>query len=170
MKKMVRRKQSYEKGTLPNKELRLYIRSFSRSESLREDDITYYKVLKDKLLVSRAVRRGVTNKLFDEIKRNSPFDDKQWSAFLNLNIRTLQRYKVDKDHLFKPGTSERIFELAEVISLGNSVFDSPDDFRIWLMTPSVALGKEKPLDLLDNSYGIDLVMAGLSRIEHGVFA
>lgn len=163
------KEQVIEKKPIPNKELRQYIKSFSRGKRFKQNDVTYYKILKDKLLISTAVRHGVTNQLFDEIKANSPFDDKQWSTFLNLNIRTLQRYKVAKDHVFKPLPSEKIFELAEVIALGNIVFDSPDDFRIWLLTPSIALGKEKPINLLDNSYGMDLVIAELNRIEHGVF-
>lgn len=158
-----------EKKPIPNKELRQYIKSFSRGRRLKQTDITYHKILKDKLLIANAVRHGVTNSLFDEIKANSPFDDQQWSDFLNLNIRTLQRYKVARDHVFKPILSEKIFELAEVIALGNIVFDAPDDFRNWLLTPSIALGKVKPIDLLDNSYGMDLVMAELNRIEYGVF-
>lgn len=163
------KEQATGKKTIPNKELRQFVQSFSRGKRLKQEDVTYHKILKDKLLISKAVRRGVTYPLFDEIKAHSPFDDRQWSTFLNLNIRTLQRYKASKDHVFKPLQSEKIFELAEVIALGNIVFDAPEHFRIWLLTPSVALGMEKPINLLNNSYGIDLVMAELNRIEYGVF-
>ncbi len=152
-----------------NKELKGFIKSFKRSKTLLEEEITYLKVLQDKLLISNAVNRGVTNQLFDEIKLNSPFDDKQWSKFLEINIRTLQRNKAAKDFIYKPSQSERIFELAEVVSIGNTVFDSTDDFKIWLTTPSVALGKEMPINLLNNSYGKDLVIAELNRIEYGIF-
>lgn len=161
--------QQTERKLKTNKELKVFIRSFKRGETFEKDDITYLKVLKDKLLIYRAVRRGVTNQLFNEIKMNSPFDDQQWSTFLNVNIRTLQRYRLEKNHVYKSMQSERIFELAEVISMGNSVFDSPDDFKNWLITPSLALGREKPVNLLDNSYGKDLVIAELNRIEYGVF-
>ncbi|MCD6450054.1 MAG: DUF2384 domain-containing protein [Thermotogaceae bacterium] len=161
--------QQTERKLKTNKELKVFIRSFKRGETFKKDDITYLKVLKDKLLISRAVRRGVTSQLFNEIKMNSPFDDQQWSTFLNVNIRTLQRYRLEKNHVYKSMQSERIFELAEVISMGNSVFDSPADFKNWLITPSLALGREKPVNLLDNSYGKDLVIAELNRIEYGVF-
>lgn len=152
-----------------DKELEVFISTFSRGKTLKANEITYSRVLKDKLLIVRAVRCGITNQLFDEIKMNSPFDDMQWSNFLNINIRTLQRYKREKAHIFKPLQSERIFELAEVVSVGNMVFDSPENFRNWLITPSVALGREKPIELLDSSYGKDLVLAELNRIEHGIF-
>lgn len=152
-----------------NQELKVYIKTFERGKKLRSKDITYSKVLKDKLLISRAVRRGVSNSLFKEIKTNSPFDDLQWSSFLDVNLRTLQRYKKNRKHVYRSLQSERIFELAEVISKGNSVFDTAEHFRIWLNTPSVALGKEKPINLLDSSYGKDLVLAELNRIEYGIF-
>ena len=105
----------------------------------------------------------------DNGRSNSPFDDQQWSSFLNINVRTLQRYKKENDHVFKPIQSEKIFELAEVINTGYEIFDTPEDFNIWLNSPSVALGNEKPIDLLDSSYGKDLVLAELNRIEYGIF-
>lgn len=154
---------------LQDKELRLYIKSLPQGKMIEENSVRYHTILKDKFLIFRAVKRGVTNYLFQEIKANAPFDEKQWSHFLNLNIRTLQRYKSDKTHVFKPILSERIFELAEVVSLGNMVFDSREDFHNWLTTPSLALGKEEPINLLDNSYGIGLVIAELNRIEYGIF-
>lgn len=152
-----------------NEELKVYLKSFHRAKNLNPKDISYSKVLTDKLLIAMAVRRGVTNQLFNEIKVNSPFDDSQWSKFLNINIRTLQRYRGEREHVYKPLQSERIFELAEVVCKGNAVFDNSEHFQIWLNSPSLALGKEKPINLLDSSYGKDLVLAELNRIEYGIF-
>ena len=102
-----------QQSVLIHSQLKSFIKSFPRGKSIKSKDVTYSRVLKDKLLVSRAVCSGVTNPLFNEIKTNSPFDDNQWSVFLDLNIRTLQRYKKDKNHVFKPIHSEKIFELAD---------------------------------------------------------
>ena len=158
------------KGKLKtNEALKAFIRIFPRGKTIKANEITYLSVLQDKLLIAKAVRHGVPNSLFKEIKTNSPFDDIQWSSFLDINIRTLQRYKSAKNHVYKPLQSERIFELAEVVSMGDIVFDTPEHFSIWLNTPSMALGGEKPVNLLDSSYGKDLVLAELNRIEHGVF-
>ena len=150
-------------------ELKIFIKHFERGKDLKPKEITYSRFLSDKLLVAKAVKKGVPTVLFSEIKSNSPFNDIQWSAFLDINIRTLQRYRKEGSHVFKQIQSEKIFELAEVVNLGNEVFDSPEDFTIWLNTPSVALGKTKPIDLLDTSYGKDIIMAELNRIEYGVF-
>lgn len=154
---------------ISNQELKKYLKELPLVQSMEEPAITYGNVLEDKMLVARAVRQGVTRQLFEEIKGNSPFSDQQWSTFLNINIRTMQRYKSTPQHVFKPIQSERIFELAEVVSLGDTIFNSREHFNIWLNTPSPALGDEKPIDLLDSSYGKDLVMAELQRIEHGIF-
>ncbi|BDD11899.1 hypothetical protein FUAX_43310 (plasmid) [Fulvitalea axinellae] len=158
--------QEYTRGS---KALKVFIRKFPRGKSLKAKDISYTSVLKDKLLVARAVKEGVTNALFEEIKGNSPFTEAQWASFLDVNIRTLQRYKGDASHIYKPLQSERIFELAEVISRGNAVFDASEHLDLWLNSPCLALGGEKPIELLDSSYGKDLILAELNRIEYGIF-
>jgi putative toxin-antitoxin system antitoxin component (TIGR02293 family) len=120
-----------------------YLQEFSGSTILQEKEVTYERVLKNKLFVARAVRRGVTFDLFKEIRSNAPFTDTQWAEFLGVNLRTLQRYKKDKKHIFNSLQSERIFELAEVVSLATSIFDTKEHFHIWLNSPSVALGGRK---------------------------
>lgn len=161
--------QIASKKVITDKELRRYMKAISKDESFKQYEITYAKVYKYKFLMTTAVRHGVTYELFEEIKKNSPFDDNQWSTYLDVHIRTLQRYRAKKNHVFNPTLSEKIFELSEFISLGYFVFDSHEDFEIWLSTPSIALGREKPISLLDNSYGMDLVIGELNRIEHGIF-
>lgn len=152
-----------------NEKLQAYAKKFSRAKHLKSKKVSYGAFLQDKLLVTHAVKQGVTMALFEEIKANSLFNDQQWADFLTINVRTLQRYKKEKQHVFKPMQSEKIFELAEVLDTGYKVFDSGEDFNIWLNSPSVALGNEKPMNLLDTSYGKDLVLAELNRIEYGIF-
>jgi putative toxin-antitoxin system antitoxin component (TIGR02293 family) len=151
------------------KELKLYTETLTNENEVNEPVVNYRSFLEDKFLVATAVKRGVTNSLFEEISSYSPFDDQQWSDFLNINLRTLQRYKKESDHTFKPIQSEKIFELAEVINVGHDVFDTHEDFNIWLGSPSVAMGNYKPIELIGTSYGKDLVLAELNRIEYGVF-
>ncbi|MCA1762445.1 MAG: antitoxin Xre/MbcA/ParS toxin-binding domain-containing protein [Cryomorphaceae bacterium] len=156
----------------PNKdhtELKSYVSDVLPLEYKQRKNINYTSFLSDKFMVMNAVKKGITSNLFQEIKSNSLFNDQQWSDFLHINIRTLQRYNKEKAHVFKPLQSEKIFEMAEVMNTGFEVFDTPDQFNIWLNSPSVALGNEKPINLLHSSFGIDLVLAELSRIEHGVF-
>jgi len=81
----------------------------------------------------------------------------------------LQRYKNEKSFYFKSIHTEKIIEIAEVANFGSEIFDTPNQFEIWLKTPSIALGSLKPSVLLKDSYGKGLVMAELNRIDQGIF-
>ena len=59
--------------------------------------------------------------------------------------------------------------MAEVTNFGGEVFDNNDNFYTWLTTISIALGSMKPIELLKDSYGKEMVMEELNRIDHGVF-
>jgi putative toxin-antitoxin system antitoxin component (TIGR02293 family) len=71
--------------------------------------------------------------------------------------------------VFKSLQSEKILELAEVTSLGAAVFDTEEQFYLWLSTPSFALGNLKPIELLKDSYGKEMVINELNRIDQGIF-
>ena len=58
--------------------------------------------------------------------------------------------------------------MAEVTKLGLEVFEDMDKLKLWLNTPNFALGKIKPIELLKDSYGKDLVTSELVRINHGI--
>jgi putative toxin-antitoxin system antitoxin component (TIGR02293 family) len=165
----------YDKLTNPidrpysvTEQLKLFIKSLTK-EKLTESTLTYKVLFNDKLFVAKAIRKGIPYDLFKEIRDNSPFNDEQWSEFLDISPRTLSRYNNVENHIFKSSQSERILELAEVISSGYRVFDAADDFQNWLNSSSQALGFEKPINLLNSSYGKDLIMDELHSIEYGIF-
>jgi uncharacterized protein (DUF2384 family) len=58
----------------------------------------------------------------------------------------------------------------EIAPLGKKIFGSMETFNLWLHTPSFALGSIKPIELLKDSYGKDLVINELHRIDYGIFA
>ena len=59
--------------------------------------------------------------------------------------------------------------MAEVTQLGLRVFGDNDKFKLWLDTPNFALGQMKPIELLKDSYGKELVIGELTRIQYGIF-
>lgn len=128
------------------------------------------QLFNDKLSTIQAIRKGVSIALFDTLKKYIPLTDVQWADFLGISPKSLQRYKNDTDFVFKRLQSEKIIELAEVSKLGLTVFDSKEQFYSWLDTPSFALGSNKPIELIKDSYGKELVMNELHRIDHGVFS
>ncbi len=131
---------------------------------------TFQNFFDDRMLVVHTIQRGIPYALFQQIKEFTPFSDKDWAEFLNLSVKSLQRYKVEKTHFFKPIHSEKIIELTEVALFGTEVFDSSKQFYLWLNTPSFALGNMKPIELLKNSYGKEMVINELNGIEQGIFA
>jgi uncharacterized protein (DUF2384 family) len=60
--------------------------------------------------------------------------------------------------------------MAEVTQAGLEVFDNLNTLKLWLNTPNFALGSLLPIELLKDSYGKDLVLAELIRINHGILA
>lgn len=155
-----------------NEALQVYTRKLNSTTSftIAGEKITYADFFDNKMLIIYAIRKGLPYNLFSKIKDVNPFTDADWAEYLNISQKTLHRHKSEENYLFKPIHSEKIIEIAEVTYYGKQVFDSTEQFYTWLNTPSFALGKLKPAELLKDSYGKELVMAELNRIEHGIFA
>lgn len=155
-----------------DKAIRNYVVKVERESGYKliNKNIGYSDFLKNKMLLVHAIREGVSFELFSLIKEVSPFNDEDWASFLGISTKSLQRNKTKDDFVFKPIQSEKIFELAEVTNLGQEVFDSQSAFYAWLNTPSFALGNLKPLELLKDSYGKEMVINELHKIDFGIFA
>jgi putative toxin-antitoxin system antitoxin component (TIGR02293 family) len=153
------------------KAIRTYVERMNTSKSFKtkSDDLTYSNFFQNKMLIIHSIRQGFPYNLFSLIKEVTPFTERDWAQYLNLSIKTLHRYKKETAFHFKPIHTEKIIELAEVINFGKEVFDSTEQFYTWLNTPSYALGNLKPAELLNDSYGKELVMGELNRIDQGIF-
>ena len=136
------------------------------------EPISFYgnaSILNNPYATSIAIEKGIGYSIFEEIQQLVHLSEQKLADILSLSTKSLQRYKKDKDFRFKPIHSEKLIELAEVANFGIAVFDSKEQFNLWLETPSFDLGNKKPSELLTNSYGIKLVMKELNNIEHGIF-
>jgi|694.fasta_scaffold30485_4 putative toxin-antitoxin system antitoxin component (TIGR02293 family) len=132
--------------------------------------INFQSFLSDKMLIIAAIRAGIPYSLFHTIQACTPFTETDWANFLDISTKSLQRYKVASNFSFKPIHSEKIIEMAEVTQAGLEVFDNLNTLKLWLNTPNFALGSLLPIELLKDSYGKDLVLAELIRINHGILA
>ena len=124
---------------------------------------------RDILLLVQTVRQGIKYPLFVKIASQSPFSLPEWSVFLHLSERTIQRYKKEKK-TFDPIHSEKILEVTLLYKRGIEVFGHTDSFNAWLEAKNVGLGGITPKSLLDTTFGISLLKDELTRIEHGVLA
>jgi putative toxin-antitoxin system antitoxin component (TIGR02293 family) len=136
---------------------------------MKMDEPTFEAFLSNKLLVINIIQQGIPYSLFDIVQEYTPFEMEDWLIFLDISSKTLMRYK-ENEKTFKPIQSEKIIEMAEITHTGLEVFGSMDKFKLWLNTPNFSLGKSKPMDLLKNSYGKDLVLTELTHINHGILA
>lgn len=131
--------------------------------------ISFRTFISDKMLVIDVIRRGVPYSYFKDIQEIAPFRSEDWLSLLNISSKTLLRYK-QNNQKFKPLQSEKIIEMAEVTHAGLDVFGNMEKFRLWLDTPSFALGNSRPLDLLKDSYGKELILTELNNINYGILA
>lgn len=167
------RDKKYSKKMIAvNEAVGAYVESIDSKHKFlkKRDRISLSHFLDDKMLLIYAIRQGISYSLFSEIQSITPFTEEEWAEYLNISTKSLQRYRKAPNHVFKPALSEKIIELLEVVHLGSQVFDTTDQFYAWLHSSSMALGGQKPAELVKDSYGKEMVMEELNRIEHGIFA
>jgi len=153
-----------------NKEIRAFVKNVKMDSHYNiNSDLTYNEFLADCMLLVCSIKEGIPYTLFTLIQDLAPFSDNDWATFLDISTKSLQRYRQSAKN-FKPIHSEKIIELAEVTNLGLEVFGTSEKFRLWLQTPNFALGNSKPIELLKDSYGKEMVMGELTRINHGILA
>lgn len=160
---------NYEKRL--NKEIsQLLKKSISvNAEKKNTKSVTFEEFLYDKMQIIAVIREGLPISIFNLIQKFTPFTDSEWANFLDISLKSLQRYKSSDDHIFKSIHSEIIIAIAEVIKLGLDLFSDIEKLKLWLDTPNFALGKFKPIDLIKDSYGRELVVNEITRINYGIF-
>ena len=131
--------------------------------------VSLKSVFDDRYKMVELIEQGLPYSFFSRLKEVVSFTMSEWSTYLDISLKSLHRYQ-QENRQFKPIHSEKILELAEVITYGIEVFGTSEKLRLWLSTPSLALGHKRPMDLIKNSYGKELVIRELTAIEHGVFA
>jgi putative toxin-antitoxin system antitoxin component (TIGR02293 family) len=134
-------------------------RAVKRNAELEQDTLSMVNLL----------REGVAYSYLSSISDRINFTLADWSSYLHLSGRTIQRYKKDKKP-FDTIYSEKIIQIDQLYKTGTEVFGNLENFRVWMETKSIPLGGIQPKELLDTTYGINLVTDELGRIEHGILA
>ena len=129
-----------------------------------------YEVFEDDdVNLANRVREGVSFNYFSSLASQIQLGLQEWADYLHISERTMQRYKKE-GKTFDPIYSEKIIIIELLYKKGVDVFGIDENFYTWMDTKSIALGGVKPKDLLDTSFGINMVYTELGRIEHGIFA
>ena len=69
-----------------------------------------------------------------------------------------------------PDQSDRLLRILRILAEAEATFADRLRAGLWLRRPTVALGGEAPLDLLDTEIGARQVETMLGRIAHGIAA
>jgi putative toxin-antitoxin system antitoxin component (TIGR02293 family) len=148
----------------------VYKKPKNNKSKVEEVAVAYGKVFDNRMTIIQSIKQGVSFKLFSYIRNRCPFSDEEWATLLGMSSKSLQRYALSKNHVFKSIHSEKILEIAEVCDAGMEVFNDKDDLYEWLTKPATAFDYEVPMHFLDTSYGVQLIYNQLKRYAHGIFA
>lgn len=100
----------------------------------------------------------VNKKYLKRLKSVSSFEKKEG----------LDNFSEQKESNLLNKVDETRLSSAEVTIFGVEVFGDMEKFNLWLDTPNLSLGGLKPIELLKDSYGKELVIGELTRVNHGI--
>lgn len=107
-------------------------------------------------------RRGLPKRSFEKLKQVTGLDYNTMATALGVSSKTLQRKQI-----FDAIQSEKMYELAELYSMGMAYFGEAG-FRRWMERPLFSIGNRTPLELIDVSEGITLLKTEIMRLQHGI--
>jgi putative toxin-antitoxin system antitoxin component (TIGR02293 family) len=122
----------------------------------------------DTFKLVQIAREGISIGEFQYLKEHSPLSDFNWSQFLDISLKTLKRYYRNESHRFGALHSEKILQISQIVYKGEDVFGGLERLGLWLNTPSLMLDGERPIVMLNSSYGQRLVMTELVHIDQGI--
>lgn len=126
-------------------------------------------VVKDSFSLVMEARKGVQATVAFEVAHAMDLHVDQLADILHVTTKTLRNYRQGKRKL-SASLSEQTLKLLALQLKGHKVFGQAAAFRRWLEKPAYGLDEQLPLDLLETSGGIDLVMEELDRIAYGDLA
>lgn len=120
------------------------------------------------LQIVHDARSGIKVDYFFKLGETMGLTSLDMSKVINVSLRTLQRY--DDHFILDADSSSKVLQLKILNVKGLEVFGDQLSFNVWLKLPNPELENSTPFDLLDTSFGYQILHQILGRIEHGIFA
>lgn len=134
-------------------------------KTLNLDDTT----IKNPLDLVNLSREGLPQYVVKRIEKYLSVNSKEMARLLAVSPKTVERYNKDKKKKLSTAVSQRVLKLALVKNECDDVFGGNDNACTeWFNTKVMGLGGKTPLDLMDNEFGIDMVLTELGRIKYGI--
>ena len=159
-----------------------YITEDEAPESIVEEAAVHYETMRvvlggnnlfsvpsfDDMDLIRLSRNGVRKSSLKPLSQYLGITMDKMSTLLHTSHRNIQRK--DDNELLDVYKSERVIEITQIVSRGLGLFGTADNLQQWLHSSIMALGGKKPIDLLDTSFGVRMILKLLGRIEYGVYS
>lgn len=112
-------------------------------------------------------KKGLPKKSVDILTKKINLSDRQMARILNINERTFHRYK--DDTILDLISTEKLLQLGQLYFKGEQVFESLENFKVWMLKPHIIFFERSPIELLDTNTGFKLVEEELGKIEFGIY-
>ncbi|WP_031320817.1 type II RES/Xre toxin-antitoxin system antitoxin [Pseudomonas piscis] len=125
----------------------------------------------DRISIYRLTEEGIPLAAIVKFVSSVPMlkDEQVLAKIIGLSERTLHRRLKTPDEPLNPEQSARAVRFAQVLSKAQEIFGSSEQAQEWMAKPVMALDGHKPVDLLTNPIGFELVDEFLTRLEYGVY-
>ena len=121
--------------------------------------------------IHTAIVEGVeVSRLLRFMRDNKGFSSDELANALRISKRTLTRLADGEGASLDIAQGEGLARLLQAVSLGQAVLGSESAALDWLRKPALGLDGDRPVDLLSTSFGANLVMVLLRRIDQGVYS
>ena len=124
--------------------------------------------IENKMDLIEISRIGLTKDALINLSKYLSLPVNRMADIIPISEHTIQKY-TSKEH-FNRIVSEQILKIAEVVAKGYQVFEDKEKFISWINQPNKTFGNRSPLSLFNSSFGTDMVLDELGRIEHGVIS
>lgn len=124
--------------------------------------------VRDQMDIIDLINSGIPKKALISLVKHLGMSMHKIVELLPLSKRTIEQYTPIQR--FNSVVSEHILQLAELAAHGDYIFDTKEQFCLWLELPNIALGNKSPLSIMNTMPGTDMVIDILGRIEHGVYS
>ncbi|HYG02008.1 MAG TPA: antitoxin Xre/MbcA/ParS toxin-binding domain-containing protein [Chryseosolibacter sp.] len=127
--------------------------------------IAVLKAVKNELELREKVKEGLTPIDIEPIKNYLQLSQSRLAETAAVSESTVSRWSASSP--IGKSASAQFIKIDQLIAQGVELFGSEEAFHEWLTSTNLALGNVKPLDLLVDPVGLDMVEAAVDAMNQG---
>jgi putative toxin-antitoxin system antitoxin component (TIGR02293 family) len=112
------------------------------------------------------LRQGLPVSVLGNVRENWGFTIVELASSLSIPKSTLMRM-LERRKRMAHGDSDRVYRLASILALAEEAIGDREKAQRWLRQPSLVLGNQTPLHVLETEIGARRVEQVLGRIAYG---